>query len=112
MSGSNGHIKNRRVLILIENLSFPMDRRMRQEAATLREAGYEVTVISPKGEVGERASFELVDGIRVYRYPLFWEGNDGFTYLLEYGWALFCTLTLTLWVAFRHGVDVVHAANP
>jgi glycosyltransferase involved in cell wall biosynthesis len=110
--GSNGHIKNRRVLILIENLSFPMDRRMRQEAASLRGAGYEVTVISPKGELGERATFEVVDGIRVYRYPLYWEGNNGFTYLVEYSWALLCTLTLTLWVALRHGVDVVHAANP
>jgi glycosyltransferase involved in cell wall biosynthesis len=112
MNKTNGHIKNRRVLILIENLSFPMDRRMRQEAGALRDAGYEVTVISPKGELGERATFEIADGVRVYRYPLYWEGKNGFTYLLEYGWALVCTLTLTLWVAVRHGVDIVHAANP
>ena len=112
MNRTNGHIKNRRVLILIENLSFPMDRRMRQEAASLRAAGYEVTVISPKGELGERATFEVLDGIRIYRYPFYWEGNNALTYLLEYGWALLCTLTFTLWVAIWHGVDIVHAANP
>jgi len=85
---------------------------MRQEAAALRAAGYELTVISPKGELGERATFEIIDGVRIYRYPLYWEGKNGFTYLLEYGWALLCTSVLALWVVAKHGVDIVHAANP
>jgi len=45
----DSRVKNPRVLMLIENLSFPMDRRMRQEAGALRDAGYEVTVICPRG---------------------------------------------------------------
>lgn len=101
-----------RVLMLIENLSFPMDRRMRQEAAALRGAGYQVTVICPRGENTDQAAFEMFEGIRVYRYPLYWQARNGPGYLLEYGWAMACTLILTLWISAKHGFDYLHAANP
>jgi glycosyltransferase involved in cell wall biosynthesis len=102
----------RRVLMLIENLSFPMDRRMRQEAVALRDAGYEVSVICPRGEHQDTKSYELVEGIRVYRYPLRWQASGGLGYVFEYSWAMSCTFALMLWVFIRHGFDYVHAANP
>ncbi len=102
----------RRVLMLIENLSFPMDRRMRQEAMALRSAGYEVSVICPRGEQQDRDGFEMYEGIRIYRYPLNWQAKSGPGYLLEYGWALSCTFLLMLWISVRQGFDYVHAANP
>jgi glycosyltransferase involved in cell wall biosynthesis len=101
-----------RVLMLIENLSFPLDRRMRQEALALRSAGYEVSVICPRGDNQDREGFAWYEGIRVYRYPLFWQASGSAGYLLEYGWAMACTLALMLWIFVRHGFDVVHAANP
>jgi glycosyltransferase involved in cell wall biosynthesis len=102
----------RRTLMLIENLSFPMDRRMRQEAIALRNAGYEVSVICPRGEHQDVDGFEMFEGIRVYRYPLLWQASSGLGYVLEYSWALSCTFALMLWVFLRHGFDYVHAANP
>jgi glycosyltransferase involved in cell wall biosynthesis len=101
-----------RVLMLIENLSFPMDRRMRQEAITLRQAGYTVSVICPRGEDQDRSAFEMYEGIPVYRYPLYWQGSSGPGYVLEYLWAMLCTFALMVWILLRHGFDYVHAANP
>jgi len=98
--------------MLIENLSFPMDRRMRQEAIALQQAGYTVSVICPRGERQERKGFEICEGIRVYRYPLYWQASSAPGYIIEYLWALLCTFTLMLWLFLRHGFDYVHAANP
>jgi glycosyltransferase involved in cell wall biosynthesis len=97
--------------MLIENLSFPMDRRMRQEALALRKAGYGVSVICPKGENQDRTGFEILEGIRIYRYPL-WQAASGPGYLLEYSCAMVCTFLLLLWVFARYGVDYIHTANP
>src|SRR5436305_827245 len=112
MGSDNSLRPGARVLMLIENLPFPLDRRMRQEAFTLVRAGYQVTVICPKGENQDRAGFEIVEGVRVYRYRLPWQGTSAWTYFLEYAWAMLCTALLSVWVAMRHGVDIVHAANP
>ena len=38
-----------RVLIVVENLPVPFDRRTWSEATTLRDAGHEVTVDLPQG---------------------------------------------------------------
>ncbi|HEX8814526.1 MAG TPA: glycosyltransferase family 4 protein, partial [Terriglobales bacterium] len=103
---------HRRILMLIENLSFPMDRRMRQEAAALQDAGYQVSVICPRGDHQDLTGYENYHGVHVYRYPLYWQGSGGLGYILEYGWALSCTFALMLWVSLKHGFDYVHAANP
>ena len=36
------------VLIIVENLPVPLDRRVWQESCALRDAGYEVAVICPR----------------------------------------------------------------
>ena len=102
----------RRVLMLVENLSFPWDRRMRHLATALRQAGYEVRVICPKGETQDRRSFEIFQGISVYRYPIFFQANGALGYLIEYPWAFFCTAILSIFICIRHGFDIIHSANP
>lgn len=85
---------------------------MRQEAIALRQAGYAVSVICPRGENHDRGRFEMYDGIRVYRYPLYWQASSGPKYVLEYSWAMLCTFALMVWICLRYRVDYVHAANP
>lgn len=99
-----------RVLILVENLSVPFDRRVWQEALTLRDAGYRVTVISPQGTKRDREPAALIDGIRVYRYPLTTQTSGGAGgYAREYVSAVAQSLRL----AWRHGpYDVVQICNP
>ena len=104
-------MKPRRVLILVENLPSPFDRRVWQEATTLRDAGYAVSIICPTGR-GCEAKFEAIDGIHIWRYDLPTEGAGALGYLVEYGAALCWTFLLSLRVLFTRGFDVVHACNP
>jgi glycosyltransferase involved in cell wall biosynthesis len=100
------------VLMLVENASFPFDRRMRHLAEALWLGGYKVTVICPQGEDRDRSRVDVVDGIKVYRFPLLFHASHKLGYLLEYSWALLCLGVLSLWVWMRQGIDIIHSANP
>ena len=99
------------VLIIVENMPVPADRRVWQEATALRRAGYQVSVVCPKGKGYERA-YEQIDGVNIYRHWLPTEGPGTVSYLLEYTVALFWEFILSLKVAWRHGFDIIHACNP
>jgi glycosyltransferase involved in cell wall biosynthesis len=101
----------RRVLMLVENLPSPFDRRVWQEATTLRDAGYAVSIICPTGKGCEKRR-ELVDGVEIWRYRLPAEGSGAVGYLVEYSAALAWTFLLSLRVFFGRGFDVIHACNP
>lgn len=85
---------------------------MRHLGLALQKAGYEVRVICPKGENPDRRSFEVVEGIRVYRYPMLYQASGGLGYLVEYSWAFLWTSLLSLFVWLRDGFDIIHSANP
>ena len=101
----------RRVLILVENLPSPFDRRVWQEATTLNGNGYVVSIICPTGK-GYEKEYEVIDGIHIYRYQLPFEAEGAKGYLIEYSVALFHTFRLAWKVQFSQGFDVVHACNP
>src|SRR5687768_11934052 len=103
--------RQRRVLILVENLPSPFDRRVWQEAGALRDAGYAVSIICPTGKGCEK-HFEAIDGISIWRYDLPLEGKGAWGYLVEYATALFCAWILSFKVLWTDGFDVVHACNP
>ena len=100
------------VLMLIENGSFPLDRRMRHLAEALLMAGYKVNVICPKGEDRDRSSLEVCEGVKVYRYPMLFQASKKLGYIFEYSWALLCLGVLSMYVWIQDGVDIVHCANP
>ncbi len=80
--------KQRKVLIIVENLPSPFDRRVWQEATTLRDAGYLVSIICPTGPGCEERYVEI-DGIAIYRHPLPLEAEGAVGYLAEYCSALY-----------------------
>ena len=98
------------ICILIENLTVPVDRRMWQEARTLAEAGYRVSVVCPKGR-GFEQPYEVREGIEIYRYGL-WEASGALGYFLEYAIALVAQFRLALKAYRRTRFRIVHAANP
>ena len=55
-----------RVAILVENLPVPLDRRVWQEACALRDAGWNVTVIGPRGSARDDRHTEPIEGIEVF----------------------------------------------
>ncbi|MFI4909871.1 MAG: glycosyltransferase family 4 protein [Steroidobacterales bacterium] len=101
----------RRVLIIVQNLPVPFDRRVWQEATALKANGYEVAVICPAARE-YTARYECLQGIHIYRHPLPLEAKGPLGYLLEYTSSLFWELLLSLRVLRRHGFDVIHACNP
>ena len=104
-------VARRRVLIIVENLPLPFDRRVWQEARTLHAAGYHVSIICPKGKGYERSHEEL-DGIAIYRHSMPFEASGALGYLAEYSWALAAEFALSLKICFTRGFDVVHGCNP
>jgi glycosyltransferase involved in cell wall biosynthesis len=101
-----------RVLILVENLSVPRDKRVWPEAQTLVAAGYEVVVICPQGDELDTARFERIDGVEIHRYPARFAAGGTVGYLREYAAALWWMSRLALRAGGRRGFDVVHACNP
>ena len=100
-----------RILIIVENLSVPYDKRVWQEATTLTEAGYKVSIICPIGKDYTK-TYEVINNISIYRHPLPVEGSSSLSYFIEYSSALFWELLLTFKVYFREGFDVIQACNP
>ncbi len=112
MTESTGKASHgRRVLIIVENLPVPFDRRVWNEARTLVAAGYEVSVICPTGK-GAEALEETLEGVRIYRHPLPLEASGAMAYFVEYGAALWHEFRLSLKVLRRQGFDAIHACNP
>ena len=103
--------RQRKVLMIVENLPSPFDRRVWQEATSLNAAGYLVSIICPTGK-GYEKKYEEIDGVHIYRHSLPLEAEGALGYLLEYTTALFWEFVLAWKVLVKHGFDVIHACNP
>jgi glycosyltransferase involved in cell wall biosynthesis len=101
----------KRVLIIVENLPCPFDRRVWQEALALRANGYQVCIICPKGH-GFDAGYEYLEGVHIYRHPLVVEADSALGYGLEYSLSLMMELWLALRIAVTRGFDVLQGCNP
>jgi glycosyltransferase involved in cell wall biosynthesis len=103
--------ESRSVLILVENLPSPFDRRVWQEATTLRANGYQVSIICPTGK-GYDKLYEQIESIHIYRYRLPMEGNGVLGFAVEYSSAMWNTFRLAFKVKRERGFDAIHACNP
>ncbi len=100
------------VLIIVENLPVPLDRRVWQEATTLQAHGAEVSVICPMAR-GWTKPREEIDGIHIYRHPLPPEAVSGaLAYAREYGAAIWHWFRLARVVRRERGIDVIMGCNP
>ena len=101
----------RKVLIIVENLPVPFDPRVWKEACSLRDHGYAVSVLCPKGK-NWKQTYELLDGIHIYRHPAGKEGNSPFGYIREFIGALFWEILFSWWIYLRRGFHVIQGCNP
>ncbi|EBA14565.1 glycosyl transferase, group 1 [Roseobacter sp. SK209-2-6] len=104
-------LQGRRVLIIVENLPLPFDRRVWHECRTLTAAGAEVAVICPTGK-GYEATYEEIDGVHIYRHPLPLDAKGALGYLLEYSAALWHEMRLAIKISRKHGFDTLQGCNP
>jgi glycosyltransferase involved in cell wall biosynthesis len=100
----------RSVLVVVQNLPVPMDRRVWLECQALRDAGYEVSVICPKGP-GD-PSFEVLDEIALYKYKGAPTAKGVAGYSIEFGYSWLRTALLSLKVRRSQKFAVLQACNP
>ena len=101
-----------RVVIVVQNLPVPFDRRVWLEATTLTRAGYDVTCICPTGK-GHDATFEIIEGIRIHRYRLPVDASGALGFIVEFAWCFVRTaLKLAREMATNGRIDVLHVCNP
>jgi len=98
------------VLILVENLSVPFDRRVWLEARAFEEKGFGVSVICPRFKA-EKA-FEILEGVNIYRYSAPLSTRGLLSYIMEFSYCFIMTFLLSVRVLLTHGFDYIHACNP
>jgi glycosyltransferase involved in cell wall biosynthesis len=103
--------QEKHILIIVENLPVPFDRRVWQEASTLKDNGAKVSIICPKMK-GYSAAYEVIDNIEIYRHSLPSDARGAFGYFFEYGIALFWEFFLSWKIYFKKRFHVIHGCNP
>ena len=99
-----------RVLIIVQNLPVPFDRRVWLECQSLVGSGYDVTVVCPRGE-GTGAE-QVVDGVRILAYPPYAPGGGAAGFFLEYAYSFLATAWLAVKARRQGAFRVVQACNP
>lgn len=99
-----------RVLIIIQNLHVPFDRRVWLECQSLRRHGYDVTVVCPAG--AGSVPYAVIDGIEVHTYPSRPSDGSARGYLVEYAHSFLATAELVRRARRRGRIDVLQACNP
>ena len=98
------------VLIIVENLPVPLDRRVWLECQALIARGYTVSVICPKGPADPPR--QRIDGVDIYKYAPAHEAEGvlGFVWEFAYSWVRTALLSRVVW---RHRrFDIIQACNP
>ncbi len=99
-----------RVLIIVQNLPVPFDRRVWLECQALTGAGHEVSVVCPKGP-GD-PDYTIVDSVRLYKYRPYAPGGSKLSFIAEYVYSFLATAWLTLKARRSGRLDVIQACNP
>ncbi|MGH3188640.1 MAG: glycosyltransferase family 4 protein [Streptosporangiaceae bacterium] len=100
----------RRVLIIVQNLPVPFDRRVWLECQALTSAGYQVAVVCPKGS-GD-PSHQVIDEVQIYKYRPYAPGGSKLDFLTEYAYSFLATAWLTLRARRSGRFAVIQACNP
>ncbi len=98
------------ILIIVQNLPVPFDRRVWLESQALAAAGYSVSVICPKGPDDPKEA--VIDGVTLYKYRPFAGGTSKAAFVGEYIYSFVATAWLTAKAWRRCRFDVLQACNP
>ena len=101
---------SRRILIIVQNLPVPFDRRVWLECQALRSAGYEVSVVCPKGQ--DDPAYEVIDDVQLYKYRPYAPGGSKVSFINEYIYSFLATAWLTLKARRSGRFAVLQACNP
>ena len=103
-------VVTRRVLIIVQNLPVPFDRRVWLECQALTAAGYRVAVVCPKGK--NDPAYQVIDTVELYKYQPYAPGGSKASFIAEYLYSFGATAWLTLKARRRGRFAVMQACNP
>jgi glycosyltransferase involved in cell wall biosynthesis len=99
-----------RVLIIVQNLPVPFDRRVWLECQALVAAGYQVAVVCPKGK--NDPAYQVLETVELYKYRPYAPGGSKASFLAEYAYSFIATAWHTLKARRRGRFAVMQACNP
>jgi glycosyltransferase involved in cell wall biosynthesis len=99
-----------RILILVQNLPVPFDRRVWLECQSLLGAGFRVTVVCPKAPGDPR--YARIEGVDIYKYTPYAPGGSSISFVIEYLYSFFATLGLSLRASVHGRFMAVQSCNP
>jgi glycosyltransferase involved in cell wall biosynthesis len=99
-----------RILILVQNLSVPFDRRVWLESLSLVDAGFSVAVVCPKAP-GD-PSYARIDGVEVFKYRPYASDGSNLSFVVEYLYSFMATLVLSLKASRSGRFTAVQSCNP
>jgi glycosyltransferase involved in cell wall biosynthesis len=99
-----------RVLIIVQNLPVPFDRRVWLECQALTGDGYQVAVVCPKGD-GD-PSYQVIDAVELYKYRPYAPGGSKISFITEYAYSFLATAWLTFKARRSGRFAVLQACNP
>ena len=100
----------RRILIIVQNLPVPFDRRVWLECRALTSAGYRVAVVCPKGP-GD-PGYQVIDGVEIYKYQPYAPGGSKLSFITEYVYSFLATAWNALKARRKGRFTVIQACNP
>ena len=99
-----------RVLIIVQNLPVPFDRRVWLECQALLGDGYQVAVVCPKGD-GD-PSYQVIETVELYKYRPYAPGGSKIGFITEYAYSFLATAWLTFKARRSGRFAVLQACNP
>jgi glycosyltransferase involved in cell wall biosynthesis len=99
-----------RTLIIVQNLPVPFDRRVWLECKALTAAGYDVTVVCPKGK--QDPGHQILDGVTLLKYRPYAPGGGALGFVVEYAYSFLATAALVFRARRTGKFAVLQACNP
>jgi glycosyltransferase involved in cell wall biosynthesis len=99
-----------RTLTIVQNLPVPFDRRVWLECQALTAAGYDVTVVCPKGK--NDPGHQILDGVTLLKYQPYAPGGGPLGFVVEYAYSFLATAALVFKARRKGKFAVLQACNP
>jgi glycosyltransferase involved in cell wall biosynthesis len=99
-----------RTLTIVQNLPVPFDRRVWLECQALTAAGYDVTVVCPKGK--NDPGQQVLDGVTLLKYRPYAPGGGPLGFVIEYAYSFLATAALVFKARRKGKFAVLQACNP
>ena len=103
------NLKN--ILLIVQNNSFPFDKRVKKEALSLVKNNYNVFVICPDSP-NETEKYLVYEDIVVTRYRDKKSDGSMMGYLWEYSSSILKISFLTIRSVIKNKIKIIHVANP